>query len=642
MADKNQIYYSKFYLNTKLFLRRKFIFFLFNFVCLILNSQKQANNWYFANNCALTFSSTNPSTLNGCVSNVAGGSGTSVSDENGNLLFYSDGMTVWNSQNLVMPNGSGLHGAIATDQGALAVKQPGANKNYFLFTNSISTNTNATGGFKYSIIDMSLVAGSGSVTTLNIPLLNLSTEKVAATRHCNGIDIWIVTHEQTTNNYLAYLLTSAGINTVPIVSSIGPNYCNSNPCYNGGGIIKFNTHGTQLADLIFDSNLPRLILYNFNKSNGVISNTTNLYPAANSVGLEFSSNGNKLYAVKNPVGINDPGYIFQWNLCAGDSNAINASMDTIGITSTSLSSFANMQLATDNKIYISRNVTSTLAVIHSPNSSGLACNFVEFSQPIGSSNARGLPGFLSNLLQPKYTYTSVVGCSKASFDAPPINCAQSTYISSYLWNFGDPASGSMNTSNSVSPTHLFSSGGTYTVTSIINYSFCAADTIRSLVTVESTPQPILNGKAIICKNESSTISVINSASSYSWNTGANTQSIIVTPSITSQYSVIVTYTNFCDASALFTVTVKACTGIDEFERTKLLISLYPNPFNEEIKVEILVKAKATLIDCMGRVLFCDELNPGTNVINLSSITNGIYMLKLENSHSTNVVKVLKN
>ena len=38
-----------------------------------------------------------------------------VSDDNGNLLFYTDGLNIWDATNTVMPNGAGLMGGATSN-----------------------------------------------------------------------------------------------------------------------------------------------------------------------------------------------------------------------------------------------------------------------------------------------------------------------------------------------------------------------------------------------------------------------------------------------------------------------------------------------------------------------------------------------
>jgi len=62
--------------------------------------------------------------------------------------------------------------------------------------------------------------------------------------------------------------------------------------------------------------------------------------------------------------------------------------------------------------------------------------------------------------------------AKAQFVTPTTGCApynaefNNTSLggTTFLWNFGDPASGEANTSNGVNPTHLYQNPGTYTIT----------------------------------------------------------------------------------------------------------------------------------------------------------------------------------
>ena len=55
-------------------------------------------------------------------------------------------------------------------------------------------------------------------------------------------------------------------------------------------------------------------------------------------------------------------------------------------------------------------------------------------------------------------------------------------ISSVTWNFDDPTSGVNNTSSSLTPSHLFSTKGTYNITSIVNFS-CGVDTLFKTLTI---------------------------------------------------------------------------------------------------------------------------------------------------------------
>src|ERR1700741_32877 len=136
------------------------IFFLFLAgLCL---SQKQTNFWYFGTLAGLDFNSGAPVFMTNGALNTAEGS-SSISDAAGNLLFYTDGVSVWNKNHVQMPNGSGLQGAASTTQSALIIPNPGNPNLFYIFT----LPDEGSGNFCYSVVNMSLLSGTGDVTIKN-------------------------------------------------------------------------------------------------------------------------------------------------------------------------------------------------------------------------------------------------------------------------------------------------------------------------------------------------------------------------------------------------------------------------------------------------------------------------------------------
>jgi hypothetical protein len=75
-------------------------------------AQLQNNQWRFGNGSGINFNN-NPPTLVSSASLSTFEGSASVADRNtGNLLFYSDGGTVWGANNLPMPNRTGLLGGM--------------------------------------------------------------------------------------------------------------------------------------------------------------------------------------------------------------------------------------------------------------------------------------------------------------------------------------------------------------------------------------------------------------------------------------------------------------------------------------------------------------------------------------------------
>ena len=86
-------------------------------------AQKEVNIWYFGSHAGLDFNSGMPVPLtDGALLSLEGTA--TISDEDGNLLFYTDGITVWNRNHNIMLNGSGLTGHSSSTQSGVLVPIP--------------------------------------------------------------------------------------------------------------------------------------------------------------------------------------------------------------------------------------------------------------------------------------------------------------------------------------------------------------------------------------------------------------------------------------------------------------------------------------------------------------------------------------
>ena len=99
---------------------RVFIILFYFILNINVEAQNQTDNWYFGNKAGLNFSTCTPTILTDGQVNTDEGVAT-ISDANGNLLFYTDGVTVWNKQHLIMVNGTGLAGHPSSTQSAVIV-----------------------------------------------------------------------------------------------------------------------------------------------------------------------------------------------------------------------------------------------------------------------------------------------------------------------------------------------------------------------------------------------------------------------------------------------------------------------------------------------------------------------------------------
>lgn len=484
---------------------------------LVSFSQNEAKKWCFGNGGALDFMTVPPSAMpNSSISTFEGCS--SIADASGNLLFYTDGVTVYDQFNNVMAGGTGLMGFSSSSQSGVIVKQPGNSNIYYIFTQGAVGN-----GVRYSIVDMSLAAGLGSVTSVNNLLISPSSEKLTSARHCNGIDVWVLTHSNLGTNFQSYLVTSAGVNVVPVVSSVGSNYVTTDFI----GILKLSPNGKKLAASLYGTTAGYEI-YDFDPATGVVSNPQFLGTGFGvAYGVEFSPDCSKLYGTRFSAA-----QLYQWDLCAGTTSAIAASVFTVHNST----SKGQLQLGTDGKIYVARSGQSALGVINNPNQGGAACNYVDLGQAIGGSSSLGLPNFITSAFNPPppaFTYS--INCQTVSFTAPPspsvVNnqCAVSGYsLSSLLWNFGDAASGAANTSTLTNPTHIYSAVGSFTTQLTIYYT-CGGGIVTQQQTIPIVPCVNITSSGITCASlGSASVSAFFSGGpfTYSWQPVGLTGSVV--------------------------------------------------------------------------------------------------------------------
>ncbi|MCK9618222.1 MAG: hypothetical protein M0R21_10355 [Lentimicrobiaceae bacterium] len=109
------------------------ILILFLFSSFTVLSQKETNIWYFGEYAGLDFNSGIPIPLFNDSLTTNEGVAT-ISDKNGNLLFYTDGATIWDRNHAIMQNGTNLFGHFSATQSAIIVPQPKHKNIYYIFT----------------------------------------------------------------------------------------------------------------------------------------------------------------------------------------------------------------------------------------------------------------------------------------------------------------------------------------------------------------------------------------------------------------------------------------------------------------------------------------------------------------------------
>jgi gliding motility-associated-like protein len=372
-------------------------------------AQGQYNNWHFGNGSAINFKYGYPAVTNN--SQIASVSAcASISDTLGNLLFYTNGDTIWDQNNSIMPNGMGLLGDYTAQQGVLIVPNPdtvNSKNQYYIFTVGAPSNGFAK-ELRYSIVDMNLNDSLGAVdsTAKNILLDSNVTEKLTATRNADGISFWVVTRNLGSGSFKAYSITDTGLNPAPVISNAGVGIQNGD--YSGA--LKISNNGCWMISTtrgLFKN--PALVeILHFDNSYGSVSRGYSTTSILHPYGLEFSPDNTKFY-----IGENEEAPVYQFNLNQSNDQDILPSQLAV---SNPYPATYSMQAAPDGKIYFVTSDTTTLGSIQNPDNYSLYCN-VDTAVVTGLNfNTYSLPNNFD------LTYKGALSCAQTTQDCVmPLN-----------------------------------------------------------------------------------------------------------------------------------------------------------------------------------------------------------------------------
>lgn len=292
--------------------------------------------------------------------------------------------------------------------------------------------------------------------------------------------------------------------------------------------------------------------------------------------------------------------IFIPAICAGESATISVS----GATTYSWSNGA-----TTESIVISPSTTTTYTVF---GFDGACSSSVSLTQQVNS-----LPSLS-------------ISSSPASLCSGQSATLTASGASTYTWS-----NNSVSNSIVVTP----SSSATFSVKG----SDGTCENMATLaLTVNAVPSlSVTQTKTLICKGNSATLTA-SGAGSYTWNTGASSASVVVSPTSTAIYTV--TGANgTCVANKTAAITVNNCTGIADLAADYAL-SVYPNPFNDQLSFSISAgeHLKVTLSDALGKVVYTGTLSAESKeTISTSDLPAGLYILTLHDNGNQVSKKLIK-
>lgn len=474
---------------------------LFLLICININAQREADNWYFGNKAGINFKNPKTEILNdGELTTPAGCS--SISDRNGNLLFYTNGRTVFNKNHEIMENGDGLATTIENTQTSIIIPKPNSEEIFYIFTTKTTSSTNPilTEGIFLSEVEISSRYPLGLVLYKFQSIRESASERITAVHHADGKSIWVIIfgpisriEDTPINTFSVFKIDENGLNT-PIVSQ-------HEETKSKAGAMKASPNGKYIAIADNDNDNENIDLYDFNNFTGEISfkkEITSRVPfgCCTPYGLAFSANSEILYISANPILLqyfintnpfpNDP--LFSGSLIIGGAQE---------------SKLGSLQLASNGKIYVSlydeNNSVNKIGVINNPEKIGADTNFENLSIDLGmGASLKGLPNFIQS-----YFRNRIITENKCIFDLFNFNIDAYAPISNILWDFGDG-----NSSSEMSPNHTYTTPGNYLVTATITINNKSRNVYKN-VTAFAIPILLPNKELIECDEDFDGLSTFN-------------------------------------------------------------------------------------------------------------------------------------
>lgn len=377
--------------------------------------------------------------------------GASVADSNGNLLFYTNGSSVWTANGSIMPHGQYLAGSPEIwkqlTQTCQVVQVPFQPNKYYLFTI-------AQYKLYVNLIDLSLNNGLGDVVDSfhlkNVPLLpsTVIATRIVAIANCSK-EVWLLVHDYFASIYKAIKITATGIDTVPVVSDFS-NLMPITAGYEGAGQMVVSPNGRTIA-VVDDEVRPAYFvrLLDFDPASGVLSNPQIMKMGQNDyyntnygfASAAFSPDGSKLYARYMSGSYNSQ--LLQYDL--NTSNSYSLIEPTNIDSSFQFPIRGHLRLGPDGKIYfgthrrifpnLNKYGYSAIGRINNPNLAGTACGF-EDSVTTVNLQSFSFPGFFrgyfpNEVVIPQSSLNISIHFQNDTLFASP------NYFHSYQWYYKD-------------------------------------------------------------------------------------------------------------------------------------------------------------------------------------------------------------
>jgi len=542
-------------------------------------------------------------------------------DPSGSVLFSCNGADVYNDVDTKITTAPLMHTGVGSTSQIISVPDPAnANQHYVIY----ATNLESPGsGIGYSIINHT---GGGSVVTsgnLTTPGGLDASELITAIPHCNGIDYWVITHGKYAGNkeFWVYKVSASGI-TNAAGSGTSPDLYPGFQLLASKGSLKASHDGTMLAMTGYDGN-GKLGLYDFDRVTGVVSNERIIFSDTYfQTNCAFSFNDEYIYmAIDN---FPDPVYeIKRIDLSGNSEELLSTSLPLWGIS-----------LGPDQRMYVGIASSSQIMMIPNPEAAAPLVHEAAIDLTEGTTTAWTSLNFVQFIdafpaSQVAHDF-HIIETSCGNYDFRPTNpCLGITYT----WDFGDATS-----SSSTSPSHSYSTPGTYVVELTVNGTDISTHTVEYGVSGQVYGEDSLclgtnglftynystegcptcdytwtvTGGSIISGNNSDNINI-------SWLTNPASISVIVTDSVSG-----------CSYNSTLPAVLNNCTlSISEPEGSEgFIVNQTESPHVFNIIYNGQGKWNYEVRDMDGRLIQESRSNSAQARFNLQKHTSGVYLISV--------------
>lgn len=360
---------------------------------------KEMNIWLIGDKHGIDWSNGTPNIISGLKADIYEGH-TSYCRPDGSLAIYTEGHHVYNGQGTSIRFTAAEFVSNNSSTMSLILAKPGQDSLYYVFHMDAALKSfNDPEKLYYSVYNIKTES-----MVQRVGLLDTTSEKITAIRHCNGKDWWVIGMKGTGDSFFAWLLSDSGLASTPVVSKSGFEHLMNSlsyPFYVNAGYLKPSHDGSLLTEItIGDLNQPDFLeVHSFDPATGKIRFLTQLTVDLLSVGLyacEYSPDNQYLYVTTNTL--------WQFELSVIDSAAMMNSLKIFDFSSLNLGDLGSPVLGPDGRMYMTSFWKNYLHLIPEPNKAYPDCGFIPRYINVGSQTGLAAPQYPSGLMWPYRAY----------------------------------------------------------------------------------------------------------------------------------------------------------------------------------------------------------------------------------------------